>query len=256
MGGSERAERKRRQEAAARAAAARTARQQQRIDPKRFALWIGATLLVAAAVIGYLMYRESVQNATEAKGIAVKQTSAKYEARDGVVVVVGKVDAPVTLDVYADFLCPACGEFERRWGSEMLDRANAGALRVRVHLVPMLINLSNPPGYSLDSANAALCAADHRKFTPFQDSLFADQPAEGTRGWDEQQLIELGQAVGITAPGFTGCVRGGTYDTQLKTEFERTIQRIPDFGTPTVIGPEGPVDWQSDRWLDAIAPAK
>lgn len=256
MGGAERAERKRRQEAAARAASTRTARPRQRIDPKRFALWIGATVLVAAVVIGYLMYRDAVKNATEGKDVVVKQTSAQAEVRDGVGAVIGDADATATLDIYADFLCPACGVFEERWGSELLERANAGALRLRVHLVPMLTELSDPPGYSLEAANAAVCAADHGKFTPFHDSLFADQPDEGARGWDEQQLIKLGRDVGITAPGFADCVRGGTYDQQLTAEFDRTVQRMPDFSTPTVIGPSGPIDWNSDDWLDAVAPPK
>ncbi|MGH3432036.1 MAG: thioredoxin domain-containing protein, partial [Thermocrispum sp.] len=65
-------------------------------------------------VIGGVVWFNADKNATQGQVIAAKSAEALPEKRDGAVVVVGSEKAPVTIDVYADFLCPACQQFEQR----------------------------------------------------------------------------------------------------------------------------------------------
>jgi len=126
-------------------------------------------------------------------------------------------------------------------------------------MVPLLNDRSNPPGYSLDSANAALAAADAGKFVQFHDALIKSQPEEGKRGYDKQQLIDLGKGVGISDPKFASEVNAGSYNDQINAAFQQigndpALQQVfPDgqkgFGTPTVVSKGKVVSWQDSGWL-------
>lgn len=224
-------------------------------------------VVVAALVIGGVIWTIADRNRTEGQIIDAGKTTNSLagdvtQKRDGVVVTVGKPGAKASIDVYADFLCPICGEFEKQYKSGIEQAINDGKLQVRYHMVPLLNERSSPPGYSLDSANAALAAADAGKFLQFHDALFANQPEEGKRGYDKAQLIELGKNVGITDAAFAQTVNAGTYDQQLNTAFQQ-IENDPKlaqdfgggqtgFGTPTVTANGSIVSWQDPGWLAKV----
>jgi protein-disulfide isomerase len=235
-------------------------------DRRKWIIGIGAVVVVAALVIGGVIWTISDKNKTEGQVIGPETTSALAsdvtQKRDGVVVTVGKTGAKASIDVYADFLCPICGQFEKQYKSGIEQAVNDGKLQVRYHMVPLLNDRSSPPGYSLDSANAALAAADAGKFVPFHDALFANQPEEGKRGYDKAQLIELGKNVGITDPQFAETINAGTYDQQLNAAFQQ-IGSDPKleqdfgggqrgFGTPTVTANGSIVSWQDPDWLKKV----
>ncbi|MDV6013775.1 thioredoxin domain-containing protein [Haloechinothrix sp. LS1_15] len=175
--------------------------------------------------------------------------------RDGTVVVRGDDNAPTTIDVYADFLCPACKGFEEAFAEEIDSYVADGQLRVRTHLVPMLSDRSNPEGYSLHSANAALCAADEGAFTAYHDSLFAAQP-DFNNAYEVTDLVNLGRDLGL-GDSFAACVNEGTYEQDLLDEFseiredESVHQEFDDghsgFSTPTVVHDGEVVDISDER---------
>ena len=234
-------------------------------DKRKWIIGIAAVVVVAALVIGGVIWTISDKNKTKGQTIAAGGTSLAGDVtqkRDGVVVTVGKAGAKASIDVYADFLCPICGQFEKTYKTDVEQAINDGKLQVRYHMVPLLNDRSDPPGYSLDSANAALAAANAGKFLQFHDALFANQPEEGKRGYDKAQLIELGRNVGITDPAFQETVNAGTYDEQLNTAFQQ-IEKDPKlaqdfgngqsgFGTPTVTANGAIVSWQDPGWLAKV----
>lgn len=267
MGGAERTARKRRQQQqTAGQGAVAQARGGGGGDRKKVIATVAAVVVLAALVIGGVMWTNAAKNETEGQAIqplADTAVSAEYSGtREGVVVVSGKQDAPVTLDIYADFLCPVCGQFQQTYGDRIAEQINAGTVRVRYHMVPMLVERSDPPGYSLDAANAALAAADAGKFTAFHDSLMVAQPEEGKRGYDNSQLIELGKALGIGDPAFAESVNSGGYEQQLLAAFDKTkndpslFQQFPDgskgFGTPTVVANGAIVNVSDEQWLSKL----
>lgn len=233
-------------------------------DRRKWIIGIAAVVVVAALVIGGVIWTISDKNKTEGQVISPGETTSALTAdvtqkRDGVVVTVGKAGAKASIDVYADFLCPICGQFEKTYKGQIEQAVNDGKLQVRYHMVPLLNDRSSPAGYSLDSANAALAAADAGKFVQFHDALFANQPEEGKRGYDKAQLIELGKNVGITDPKFAATVNAGTYDQQISAAFQQ-IETDPKlaqdfgngqtgFGTPTVTSNGAVVNWQDSNWL-------
>lgn len=271
MGGAERNARKKRQaQTTAGRSTTPVATARKAPDRKKFAVGVVVVVVLAVAVVVGLVIYNNQKNATEGKDIqaARPDTSQQSDAadltatRDGGVVTVGSADAKVTLDVYEDFLCPACRSFEETYGSAIEKHVADGTVQVRYHMLPMLNDRSDPPGYSMDSANAGLCAADAGKFPEFHKSLFNDQPEEGSRGWDRQQLAKLGTNLGITDAKFTSCVVNGTYDDLVQENFDKVKtadylqQEFPDgskgFGTPTLAVGEKVVDTAKADWLDKL----
>ncbi|WP_239154146.1 thioredoxin domain-containing protein [Amycolatopsis sp. FDAARGOS 1241] len=234
-------------------------------DRNKIIAVVVAVVVVAAVVIGGVVWINSNKNSTEGSAIAASTSTTLgpgvVEKLDGVAVSVGKPGAPKTVDIYADFLCPYCKQLQDTYGAKIEQAVNNGQLTVRYHMVTLLNDRSDPPGYSLDSANAALAAVASQKFTAFHDSLFKNQPEEGGRGYDKAQLIKLGQDLGITDPKFAQTVNAGTYDAQIQTAFQQAendpnlAQDFPGgqrgFGTPTV-AVNGKAISASGDWLSAV----
>lgn len=255
MGGAERSARKRRQQqqnAGARAVA--QARGSSGGNRKTIVVVV-AVVVLAALVIGGVIWTNSSKNSTAGTAIPPVTTNTGLDTaseRQGAVVVSGKDDAKAKIDIYADFLCPYCKQLQDGSGSQLEQQILAGNLQVSYHMIPLLNSRSDPPGYSLASENAGLCAADQGKFTPFHDSLYAKQPEEGQRGYDNAQLIKLGQDLGITAPAFATCVNAGTYNQQLNDALAK-ITADPTFqGTPTVLHNGTQIDWTQPNWITTL----
>ena len=211
-----------------------------------------AVVVLAAVVIGGVIWTNSSKNSTSGQAITPQTAAAGLDSaseRQGVTVVSGSNTAKLKLTIYADFLCPYCGQLQANYGPQMEQLIQAGTLQVTYQMIPLLNDRSDPPGYSLDSANASLCAADQGKFTAFHDSLYKSQPAEGQRGYDNAQLIKLGNDLGITSPDFATCVNNGTYKAQINTAYQK-IASDPSFqGTPTVLHNNQQVNWTDPNWL-------
>lgn len=234
-------------------------------DRRGLVIGLAVVAALVAAIVGGVLWQRSRPAPAPA---AATQVTAEFPVRlgDGVVVA-GEDDAKLTVDIYEDFLCPACGSFERRDGGAIDNALTAGDVKVRYHVVNILDNLSNPPGYSTDAGNAALCAADAGKFPGYHASLYANQPREGGRGFTDDQLVKLGRDLGITGADFESCVRDGSHDADVRAQTEsaeadQSVQRdYPDgrraFATPTVVIDGRIIDiGDSAAWLtDAIAAA-
>ncbi|MEU4803017.1 thioredoxin domain-containing protein [Actinosynnema sp. NPDC023587] len=247
MGGAERNARKKKQEhqAAKAVAAARGARG----DRTKVIIGVVVVVVLALVVVGGVIWTKSGSSTdalTPADNVAPVSAPVK---REGGVVVVGQDSAKVTIDLYEDFLCPACGQFKKIYGEQIEQEIEKGTLRVRYHALPFLIRMSSPEGYSKDSANAALCAADQDKFWQYHESLFAKQPDEGGPGYTKQELVQLGTDLGISDPAFKTCVDGDTHVADAQAELDKVRATSYFGGTPTVAKDDQAVDFEDKDWL-------
>jgi protein-disulfide isomerase len=244
------------------------------IDRWKLILGAVAVIVVVGVVVGGVIYTNAEKNYTEGKDIhreseaiapqpnelTVAQLGEYPAVRQDGVVVVGQEDAAVIIDVYEDFLCPSCRAFEMYYGKQVDKQLRAGTVKVRYHMLPMLNDQSDPAGYSMDAANASLCAADAGVFPAYHLSLFRTQPKEGARGWDTAQLTKLGKDLGATDPAFAQCVSGNRHDSQVDANFAQVreapyLQRDGGFGTPTIAVGRKVIDIDPEknpRWLDKL----
>ncbi|WP_083960100.1 DsbA family protein [Streptoalloteichus hindustanus] len=257
VGGAERTARKRKQttQAARAVAAARGGN-----DRRNVIIGVVIVVVMAVAVIGGVLYTRNSSTSGGAGDIPVTAAHAQYPTKveDDGTVLAGNESAKVTVDVYEDFLCPACGSFEKLYGEQLEKAVADGKVKARYHILNLLDRYSNPAGYSLEAANAAIAAAGTGKFPDFHASLFRTQPKEGGKGYTQDQLVKLGQAVGISGGDFESAVRGGKYNEQIKKQLEaagnnpalqRESAQGKSFGTPTIAVNGTMVDLQDAEWL-------
>jgi protein-disulfide isomerase len=118
--------------------------------------------------------------------------------------------AKVKVDMYEDFRCPNCRNFEAVNNSYIDGLVRAGKIQAVYH--PMHFIASD----SRLTAAAAACAADQGKYLEFHTALYVNQPsatqmAENSPYWTNSQLILLGNSIGITAKSFDTCINSGKY---------------------------------------------
>jgi protein-disulfide isomerase len=202
---------------------------------------IGAIVVVAIAavvIVGVLLTRKSAPETPQ--NAAPVQAGYQVTVGDDGVVVAGKPDAAITVDIYEDFLCPACGAMFQQSHVDMENALAGGQLKARFHLVNFLDSKSDPSGYSMEAANAALCAGTSGKFPEVYNTLFTTQPAEGGPGYSVDQLVDIGKRAGITSADFEPCVRQGTHKAGVQANFAQAKKDLEPFyhggfATPTVV---------------------
>jgi protein-disulfide isomerase len=246
MGGAARNERKRRQEAATQRLAAAGIQVPQRRNNTSLIIVV-AVVVVAVLAGGVVLYLRNVATAATV-------TPAYGATASGAIVTAG--NGKPTIDVYEDFLCPNCEIFEKAYGNEIVTALNDGKLTVRFHSIAILDSRSNPAGYSTRAANAALCAVPAGIYPAYHQKLFASQPAEGSAGLTDDQLVEFGTQ--LNAKGdFSGCVKGAKNAAAVTAETQKAVadpaaQTNGVFGTPTVVANGIQVNLNNTNWLKDI----
>ncbi|HEY1920885.1 MAG TPA: thioredoxin domain-containing protein [Streptosporangiaceae bacterium] len=125
---------------------------------------------------------------------------------DGVVIGHG----PVRVDIFVDFLCPYCREFELSAESTLAKLMNDGQASLVYHPMNFLDDASTTR-YSTRAAASSGCAADGGHFLEYAHALFVNQPPEGSAGLTNAELTAIGQSVGLTSETFTSCVADSPY---------------------------------------------
>jgi protein-disulfide isomerase len=249
MGGASRAEKRRKQQQAEdtlrRAGITPPTRGR---DNRRTTFIAAAVLAVVALVVGVV-----VLVTRDSGGEEVAPTYPATAA--GGVVTAGS--GPIVVDVYEDFLCPVCERFEERYGQELTTALNEDRITVRYHAVSILDDLTEPPGYSTRAANANLCATQAGVFPTYHARLFDEQPAEGSAGLTDEQLVAFGTDLGVD---IGACVAGAANvaDVVAATDAARSnpaaLNEEGRFGTPSVLLDGARVDITNTAWLqDALA---
>jgi protein-disulfide isomerase len=249
VGGASRNERRRRQDAAA--AARKPAieripgagRQDNRVK-------VG----VITAVVIVVLFATIYIALNRPWGASTQASAASYPVSvDGVVVTAGQPTAPVTIDVYEDYLCPYCERFETRYGDDLTTALNDGRAKVNYHALNILDSGTTPPGYSTLAANAALCAVPAGIWPAYHQRLYAEQPAEGSAGLTAAQLSAIGTQLGA-GPAFTQCVEANGNAAAISAATDAAssnpaLQTDGQFGTPTIAVGGQKIDTSDSNWL-------
>lgn len=209
-------------------------RQEARDKRVRVLVVLGAAFAVLAvtAVVGIVLSNGGSDGGVDAKGSAAPPSGA---IGDGVVIPVGKPNAPSTLSVYEDFRCPSCGQFEKAFRATVDQLVHRGKVKVEYHIASFIDN--NLPGQgSKNAANAAACAQDQGKFEQYHRVLYAHQPPETDDAFaSKQRLISLaGQVSGLKTEAFTHCVKNGLHDSWV-AKSQQAFNASGYTSTPTIL---------------------
>ena len=120
--------------------------------------------------------------------------------------------APVTIEEWADFQCPACGTFARTTEPQLVATYVArGQLRIVYRHFAFL----GPE--SQWAAEASECADEQGKFWEFHDRLFASQAGENRGTFSKDNLKRMGEALGL-GPSFAACVDSGRHAQRVRDD--------------------------------------
>ncbi|MEU7906967.1 thioredoxin domain-containing protein [Actinoplanes sp. NPDC049118] len=195
---------------------------------RRVTLWTSlgvVAVLVIAGLIGWGF--AASQESEKTAGL----TTPSVAVDEGTAFAVGT--GPVKIDIYEDFLCPACRDFEAAAQTTIDQLVAENKVTVLYHPIAILDHLSTTE-YSTRSAAASAAAAQGGKFAEYHRVLFANQPPEGGAGLDNAKLIELGRSVGLTDAAFADAVDDGTYEAWATKVTDTAASRGVN-STPTVL---------------------
>lgn len=223
--------------------AARSARQ-AKIDAARKTTGGGANRIVVGAVVAVLAIVAVVagvviteSNKQERVGTSTATPAGVGAMGEGFVANkdVQLVAGAPTLEIYEDFQCPACAQFEQAVGPTIKQLADDGKIKLVYHLKTFLdANLGTT--HSLAMGNAAMCAADAGRFQAFHDTVYANMPAQEGQGWTSSQTEGFAEEAGITGDAketWQTCVDERTYGTYVESTEESSAKAGVN-STPTI----------------------
>jgi protein-disulfide isomerase len=180
-------------------------------------LWIqgGLTVVVIIFAVALVLYIVMSHEKKVSPGAdkAIRVTSSKLITKPG------SSESKAVLSLYEDFLCPACGNFEKNFGSTVNNLIDTGAVAADYHIVAILDRPQNQ-NYSSRAGAAAYCVADESTdaFRRFHAALYSPQiqPKEDATTFpDNNQLIEIARQAGAGG-NVADCINSGKYVAMVK----------------------------------------
>ncbi|WP_010539943.1 DsbA family protein [Dietzia alimentaria] len=222
--------------------------------------------LVAIAVLvlgGVIFYAKS---SGESNPITFGQTAdPQVEITSTGVIAVGEQAAP-TIQVWEDYMCPACGNFEAQYGEEIASAVEDGQLRAEFHTLNFLDRSSGSGEYSTRALAAIQCVAANESVSTLLDvknAFFAQQPAEGGGDLSAKELADIAATAGADGDAVE-CIgnvqTNGGMDKASDTadNAQDSIREITsNVSTPTVAYNGEVVEIGNASWLqDILADAR
>jgi len=147
----------------------------------------------------------------------------------------GDPNAPVTIDVFEDFQCPACQFFTQSVEPLIIDYlVKEGKARLVFHNYPFIDGDGAFNGGESDqAANAAMCANEQDKFWEMQAIIYANWNGENQGNLSNRKLQAFAETAGLDTDAFNACFSDKKYQDDIQTDFELG-QQMGVSGTPSV----------------------
>lgn len=191
-----------------RAAASQLMREQKRKARRRgIAIQSGIGLLVVALVVGItiavLAQRDSGGTAGTTPPGLTDDGSVRF----------GAADAPVTLQAVEDFQCPICQQFEKTNADLLTSYRDGDQVAVEYRPIAFLDRMSSTD-YSTRALNASMCVledAGKDSWLTYHQALYANQPAEGSAGLPDSDLLSMAHDAGASGRDVATCIKDRRY---------------------------------------------
>lgn len=207
-------------------------------------LGLGLAVLVVAVVLIFQEGQKTPMEKVDSFPAGVVEQTGIPVGADGVAGT--ENEGAKTLDVYVDYMCPICKQFETLNAASIAEMREAGDLTLVVHPVSILDRASQGTEYSTRAASAAAWVADQapEQFSAFHDAMFASQPQENTPGLSDEQIAQVAEQAGVPADVAAGIASGEAHETyaewvsassEVAGNTESLLNAEGGFGTPTVV---------------------
>ena len=129
----------------------------------------------------------------------------------------GDPNAPVIIEEFSDFQCPACQFFHEETLGRIVDEyVSTGDVYFIFRNFPFLDTYSVKKE-SQDAALGSYCAAEQDLFWEYANILFANQIGENAGSFTPARLEAMGDIIGLDAD-FSKCLREARYQDRLDAD--------------------------------------
>ena len=202
-------------------------REKRRQQQRKQRLYIILGVVGVAVIIATFLIIPSLQPADD----IVTITPHQRPMVDGRAM--GDPNAPVTIEIYEDFQCPACKTFSEQIDPQVVDAYVATGDVYYIFRHFPFIDDRAPRNESDQAANASMCAGDENRFWDYHDMLFANWNSENQGAFSDKRLVAYAEALRLEMEGFNQC-----FDANLhKDEIDADLLSGRDSGvtgTPSV----------------------
>ncbi len=153
------------------------------------------------------------------------------------------------INIFVDYSCPACAQFETVYGELLRTWADSGTATVEYHLLSFRDAQTAGTRYATRSANSAACVAEFApdSFFTYNDLLLRSQPVPpASYELTDDQMVELAGAAGAeNLTAIEACIGDETFSNWVAQATARAMSTGPlsvrnseiplVVGTPTVL---------------------
>jgi len=145
----------------------------------------------------------------------------------------GDPNAPVVIDVFEDFQCPACRAYSEEVETRITEMYVAtGQVYYVFHQYPFIDSASISKESRL-AANASMCAAEQSLFWEYHDILFANWNGENAGAFTDRRLVAFAETLDLDMDRFTTCFEDNAYRDEIQADFDLGTE-MGVTGTPSV----------------------
>lgn len=208
-----------------------TIREQRQRRQRQRRLYTILAIAGAALVIAALLIIPQILENNRPVGDIIEITPRSYPQADGTAL--GDQNAPVLVEVWEDFQCPACKTFSEQVETQVIDNYVAnGSVRYVYRHYPFLDDRS-AGSESDQAANASMCAAEQGQFWEYHEMLFANWNGENQGAFADNRLLAFAESLGLDMGQFQSCFDENRFEDQIQEDFIAG-QQAGVQGTPSV----------------------
>ncbi len=175
----------------------------------------GLTIIVVISMVGAVWGAQAILTK---QGVLGKKPVASGKT-------FGVVDAPVQIEEFTDFQCPACANASAILHEEM--KKNGSKIFVELKYFPLAMHK-----YSRQAAVVAQCALEQNKFWAVQDMLFRTQQVWSISPDPTDYFLSLARGVGADDQKMMRCMSDKATDAKIQDDVNEG-NRVGVRATPT-----------------------
>jgi len=179
-------------------------------------LWVGGFIVLLIVILAL----PTIYAALKPAGDFVTITPVAYPLVDGMAI--GNPDAPVKIEVYEDFQCPACKGYTESIEKPLLISSyiTDGQVNYTFRQYPFLDSQSITKE-SQQAANASMCALEQDRFWDYHNILFVNQGAvENGGSYNDKRLQAFAESLGLDMAAFNDCFKANKYSTEIDADYQ------------------------------------
>lgn len=125
----------------------------------------------------------------------------------------GDVHAPVLVEVFSDFQCPACRQYATEVEPQIIQQYTASG---KVHLIHRHFPFLGDE--SFQAAYASMCAVEHNLFWEYHDLLFANWDGENQGTFSREKLLAFAKVIELDMGAFSTCLDSKSYQSAIEDD--------------------------------------